>query len=149
LAYLVKKIQKYYPKELYDFLKVVKPFSKECITFDDSTKGQYINAYPLLKKYGFTAVYFVPLQKSSITYAQLREMGKMDDIGSHSATHIDLVKEDETKLYSEIVESRYSLQSGQDKMSYSSPTQAVLQILRYILMSYRQDIFLEEAVANQ
>jgi hypothetical protein len=34
-------------------------------------------------------------------------------IESHSATHIDLVKEDdEQRLYSEIVESRYSLQSG-------------------------------------
>ena len=117
LAYLVKKNYKSItPQELYSLLKSGKNPSQKSvmITFDDSTKGQYINAYPLLKKYGLVAVYFVPSKKTSITYAQLRQMGKNGMIiGSHSATHIDLVKEDdEQKLYSEIVESRYSLQGG-------------------------------------
>ena len=117
LAYLVKKNYKSItPQEFYNLLKSGKNPSQKSviISFDDSTKGQYIYAYPLLKKYGFTAVYFVPAKKSSITYAQLREMGKKGMIiGSHSATHIDLVKEDdEQKLYSEIVESRYTLQNG-------------------------------------
>jgi peptidoglycan/xylan/chitin deacetylase (PgdA/CDA1 family) len=143
LAYLVKKNYKSItPKELYDLLKSGKNPSQKSviITFDDSTKGQYINAYPLLKKYGFTAVYFVPSKKSSITYAQLREMGKNGMIiGSHSATHIDLVKEDdEQKLYSEIVESRYSLQSGtgQDVIFISYPgCVADSQVYPYVIQA--------------
>lgn len=143
LAYLVKKNYKSItPKELYDLLKSGKNPSQKSvmITFDDSTKGQYINAYPLLKKYGFTAVYFVPSKKSSITYAQLREMGKNGMIiGSHSATHIDLVKEDdEQKLYSEIVESRYTLQSGtgQDIIFISYPgCVADSQVYPYVIQA--------------
>jgi peptidoglycan/xylan/chitin deacetylase (PgdA/CDA1 family) len=143
LAYLVKKNYKSItPQELYNLLKSGKNPSQKSvmITFDDSTKGQYINAYPLLKKYGFTAVYFVPSKKSSITYAQLREMGKNGMIiGSHSATHIDLVKEDdEQKLYSEIVESRYSLQSGtgQDVIFISYPgCVADSQVYPYVIQA--------------
>lgn len=143
LAYLVKKNYKSLtPKELYDLLKSGKNPSQKSvmITFDDSTKGQYFNAYPLLKKYGFTAVYFVPSKKSSITYAQLREMGKNGMIiGSHSATHIDLVKEDdEQKLYSEIVESRYSLQNGtgQDVIFISYPgCVADSQVYPYVIQA--------------
>ena len=130
------------PQELYNLLKSGKNPSQKSvmITFDDSTKGQYINAYPLLKKYGFTAVYFVPSKKSSITYAQLREMGKNGMIiGSHSATHIDLVKEDdEQRLYSEIVESRYSLQSGtgQDVIFISYPgCVADSQVYPYVIQA--------------
>ena len=143
LAYLVKKnYRSITPQELYNLLKSGKNPSQKSvmITFDDSTKGQYINAYPLLKKYGFTAVYFVPSKKSSITYAQLREMGKNGMIiGSHSATHIDLVKEDdEQKLYSEIVESRYSLQSGtgQDVIFISYPgCVADSQVYPYVIQA--------------
>ena len=143
LAYLVKKNYKSItPQELYNLLKSGKNPSQKSvmITFDDSTKGQYIIAYPLLKKYGFTAVYFVPSKKSSITYAQLKNMGKNGMIiGSHSATHIDLVKEDdEQKLYSEIVESRYSLQSGtgQDVIFISYPgCVADSQVYPYVIQA--------------
>ena len=128
LAYLVKKnYRSITSQELYDLLRVGKNPSQKSvmITFDDATRGQYLNAYPLLKKYGLTGVFYVPSSKTSITYNELREMARNGMIiESHSATHIDLVRENnQEKLYSEIVGSRYSLKSGtgQDVISISYP----------------------------
>lgn len=116
LAYLVKKNYKSLTsQELYNLLVSGKNPSQKSvmITFDDSTKGQYTNAYPLLKKYGLVGIYYVITQRTSITYNQLREMvnnGMIID--SHSATHPDLAKESSSsRLYSEIVGSRYTLKS--------------------------------------
>ncbi len=128
LAYLVKKNYKSITsQELYNLLKKGEnPTQKSVmITFDDSTKGQYTNGYPLLKKYGLVGVFYVVSNKTSITYNQLREMAKNGMIiDSHSSTHIDLAKENnQEKLSSEIVGSRYTLQSatGQDVVSIAYP----------------------------
>ncbi len=128
LAYLVKKNYKSITsQELYNLLsKGLNPTQKTVmITFDDSTKGQYTNGYPLLKKYGLVGVFYVVSNKTSITYNQLREMARNGMIiDSHSASHIDLAKENnQERLYSEIVGSRYTLKSatGQDVFSIAYP----------------------------
>ncbi len=128
LAYIVKKNYKSLTsQEFYNILATGKnPTQKSVmITFDDATKGQYTNGYPLLKKYGLVGVFYVPSSKTSITYNRLREMAQGGMvIESHSATHIDLAKEtNASRLYSEIVGSRYALRdaTGQDVITISYP----------------------------
>lgn len=128
LAYMVKKNYKSVTsQQFYNILQSGKnPTQKSVmITFDDGTKGQYINGYPLLKKYGLVGVFYIPSAKTSITYNQLREMAQGGMIiESHSATHIDLAKETNSdRLYSEIVGSRYALRSatGQEVITISYP----------------------------
>jgi len=128
LAYMVKENYKALTsQEFYNILVSGKnPTQKSVmISFDDATKGQYTNGYPLLKKYGLVGVFYVPSAKTSITYAQLKEMAQNGMIiESHSSTHIDLAKEtNASRLYSEIVGSRYALQgaTGQDVITISYP----------------------------
>ena len=76
LAYLVKKNYKSIsPEELYTLLKnQPNPTQKSVmITFDDSKSSQYKYAYPLLKKYGLNAIFYVVTNRTGITYAQLKE----------------------------------------------------------------------------
>lgn len=128
LAYMVKKNYKSLTsQEFYNILLSGKnPTQKSVmITFDDGTKGQYTTGYTLLKKYGLVGVFYIPSSKTSITYNQLKEMSQNGMIiESHSATHIDLAKEtNPTRLYSEIVGSRYALinATGQNVITISYP----------------------------
>jgi len=128
LAYLVKKNYKTLSsEEFYSLLSKGKNPSQKSVmlTFDDATAGQYINGFPLLRKYGLIGIFNIPSNKTSITYYQLKEMAKSGMvIESHSATHIDLTKENNSeKLYSEIVGSRYTLKNaiGQPVITISYP----------------------------
>jgi peptidoglycan/xylan/chitin deacetylase (PgdA/CDA1 family) len=63
---------------------------------DDGYRSVYTYAYPILKKYGFTATLFiytdfVGVSKIAVTWDQLKEM-KADgfSIGSHTIYHSDL-----------------------------------------------------------
>lgn len=124
MAYLVKKNYKTINSlEYYNILKTGKNPSQKTVmlTFDDGTENQYTNAYPILKKYGLTGVFFIISQRSGITHTQAKIMsdGGMD-IGSHSARHPDLTKVyDPAQLSSEIISSKYALQSAIDKTVYS------------------------------
>ena len=86
------------PADLLAFLKYKQGLPKKSvmITMDDGYRSVYTYAYPILKKYGFTAtlfVYtdFVGVSKMAVTWDQLREM-KADgfSIGSHTIYHSDL-----------------------------------------------------------
>ncbi len=88
------------PDELLDFLHYRKPLPKKSvwITMDDGYRSTYKVAYPILKKYGFTATMFIYTEfvgasRLAVTWDQLKEM-KVNgfSIGSHTITHSDLTK---------------------------------------------------------
>ncbi len=90
------------------------------LTFDDSPSDNYLNAYPILKKYGVPGVFYVVSQKSGISGDQLREMADNGMIiDSHAATHRDLRALDEGELWSEISGSKAALQGITGKPVYS------------------------------
>jgi len=86
--------------ELEDFLAYRRriPSSAVLINLDDGYRSTYEIAYPILKKYGFTAALFIytdfiGASSNSLTWEQLQEM-KADgfEVGSHSLSHCDLAK---------------------------------------------------------
>jgi len=89
--------------ELLDFLNYRHAIPKRSvlITIDDGYRSCYDIAYPILKKYGFTATMFIytnfaGVARGAITWDQLREM-KADgfEVGSHTLSHCDLTKKKE------------------------------------------------------
>ncbi len=120
MAYLVKKNYKTVSAQEYsNILKTGKNPTQKTVmlTFDDGVLNQYTNAYPILKKYGLTGVFYIISQRSGINQAQTKEMsdGGMD-IGSHSAHHPDLMKvSDPTQLSAEIISSKSALQNATGK----------------------------------
>lgn len=83
------------PEELYAFLegKGELPDKPVLITFDDGYEDNYVNAYPVLKKYGLKATIFVvsgfmSVQPHYMTWNQLREMSANGiSIQGHTVTH--------------------------------------------------------------
>jgi peptidoglycan/xylan/chitin deacetylase (PgdA/CDA1 family) len=78
------------------------------ISVDDGYRSVYNVAYPILKKYGFTATLFiyidyVGVSSQAITWDQLRELKREGFyIGSHSIAHSDLSKQkkgEDSKAY--------------------------------------------------
>jgi biofilm PGA synthesis lipoprotein PgaB len=90
------------------------------LTFDDGYGGHYQYVYPLLKKYGYPAVFSIYINKmdgktkrSSITWEQLKEMAEdpLVTITSHSVTHPkDLRTLSDDELSKEIIESKQILE---------------------------------------
>ncbi len=87
-------------RQLFEFLAYQEAIPKRSVvlTIDDGYRSAYDVAYPILKKYGFTAtifVYtnFVGVSSSAVTWDQLREMKENGfEIGSHTISHCDLTK---------------------------------------------------------
>jgi peptidoglycan/xylan/chitin deacetylase (PgdA/CDA1 family) len=124
MAYLVKKNYKTItPLDYYNLLTAdANPTQKTVmLTFDDGVENQYTNAYPILKKYQLTGVFYIISQRSGITTTQRKEMSDNGMvIDSHSATHIDLTKTtDPQQLDTEIISSKYQLQANTGKTVYS------------------------------
>lgn len=84
--------------ELYDFIVFNRPIPKKSvvITFDDGYVDNYLNAYPILKKYNFRATIFVITDNvdkytHTINSSQIKEMSINGiDIMSHTEKHEDL-----------------------------------------------------------
>ena len=67
------------------------------ISFDDDWKSQYVNAVPLLRRYGFTATFFVWVRAVGrahhMTWDEIRELDAEGmEIGCHTLTHLILPK---------------------------------------------------------
>lgn len=83
------------PDQLVDYLQSGKalPENPVLITFDDGYEDNYLNAYPILQKYQFTATIFVvtdfmDTNKRYLTWEQVKEMRKNGIyFGSHTLSH--------------------------------------------------------------
>ncbi len=104
---------------LYNMMKKGRDVSdtkkKVVLTFDDGWENQYKYAFPILKKYGVSAMFYVYTRpigyKHFLTWEQLREMKHSGmEIGSHTITHPFFKKSDEKSLRFEIIESKKVLE---------------------------------------
>jgi peptidoglycan/xylan/chitin deacetylase (PgdA/CDA1 family)/SAM-dependent methyltransferase len=108
-------------------------------TFDDAYKDFYQCALPLLRRYGFSATVFVPVQHIGeraawdSSYGEPAEIMSWDELrrsaqlgtafGSHGTSHTRLTQLDEGALTRELVESRDVLRTelGAEVLSLSYP----------------------------
>jgi peptidoglycan/xylan/chitin deacetylase (PgdA/CDA1 family) len=84
------------------------------ITFDDANEDTYTTAFPIMEKYGFAGVLYLPYTyigaPGYMTVDQIRQMVAAGwEIGSHSLTHVNLTTLDDARLRAEIVDSRKRL----------------------------------------
>ncbi|WP_013323000.1 polysaccharide deacetylase family protein [Gloeothece verrucosa] len=90
------------------------------LTFDDGYGGHYQYVYPLMKKYGYPAIFSIYIKKmegktgrTSVTWEQLKEMASdpLVTIVSHSVTHPrDLTVLSDDELRTEIIDSKHILE---------------------------------------
>lgn len=118
MAYL--KVSGYNVITLRQFLDFVEcrrrpPQKSVLITIDDGWKTAKTIAYPILKKYGFTAVLFVYTdlikdKQNSLTLSwdDVRSLNRSGvfEIGSHTVTHSDLGKISDEQLQRELQDSQ-------------------------------------------
>jgi len=88
------------------------------ITFDDGYRDQYTNAFPLLKKYGDVATFFVFTQVIDeynvdfLTWEMVTEMHQAGmEFGSHSYRHPDLTNRSVDFLVYEILGSKEAIEA--------------------------------------
>lgn len=119
LAYLSSK--GYSTISLSDFIahangKDVPPQKPVIITFDDGNESDYTLAYPILRKYGFTATFFVVVDSISspwmLTEEQIKEMSCNGmSIQSHTLTHSYLTNLSREQIEEELSKSKAVLES--------------------------------------
>lgn len=107
------------------------PAKPVALTFDDGGLDDYSVAYPILKRYGFTATFFVITghvgQSGSMDWDDLREMvNEGMFVGSHTVTHPNLCRVTAARLRSELVDSRTAIdqQLGETDYALCYPTGA-------------------------
>ena len=102
------------------------------ITFDDGYLDNFTNAYPIMKKYGFTATIFLVTNKvghegNFMTWDQVRTMQKDGFVfGSHTVSHAALTKVSREQGMMELTDSRKELeqQLGVKARYFAYPTGA-------------------------
>ena len=93
--------------------KRVLPAHAVVLTFDDGRENQYRNAFPVLRKLGFTATFFpfthaMDRNPRYFTWAQLRELQQAGmTVGSHTSLHVRVDKmKDAKQMHDEVTGSR-------------------------------------------
>lgn len=120
------------PDQLMAYLKYGKqlPDKPIMITFDDGYLDNYTNAYPIMKKYGFTATIFIVTNLVDndprfITWDQVREMQKNGIVfGSHTVNHKSLTSLTKEQIMDELTQSRDEItrQLGKPPKYFAYPT---------------------------
>ena len=86
------------------------------ITFDDGFENNYMNAYPVLKKYNIPAIIFVVTdwvgEKDMMSWTQIKELSQdsLIEIGSHTLNHDELTKMSRDEAIHQINASKKMLQ---------------------------------------
>lgn len=105
------------PGQLLSYLQKGQPLPEKpvLITFDDGYVDNYSNAFPIMKKYGFTAIIFlvtndVGRDPRYVTWQQAREMQQAGFLfGSHTVHHRELTKITTEQALQELRQSRHDL----------------------------------------
>lgn len=104
--------------EIADLIKGGRPFPKKAtaITFDDGYEDNWTLAWPILKRYGFSATVFVIPNELGTEGFMTWEQAQMflkdgGSIGSHTMTHAYIPETAEEKLSYEIIQSKQVLES--------------------------------------
>lgn len=101
------------------------------LTFDDGYRDQYENAFPLLRKYGYTATFFIftePIDTYNVDYLTWEMVTEMHragmEFGSHSYRHSDLSGRDTDFLVYEILGSKEAIEQriGEPVRFFSYPS---------------------------
>ncbi len=104
--------------ELYSFFEnnMPVPDKSVALVFDDGYADNYINAFPIIKEFGFKATVFVitdTVDKSGayLNSTQLKEMDAYGfDVESHTLDHEELNKQSYAKQLNELKESKLFLE---------------------------------------
>ncbi|SPF47584.1 Putative xylanase/chitin deacetylase (fragment) [Candidatus Desulfosporosinus infrequens] len=104
-------------EQLYDsgYLRSKFPSKPIVITLDDGYDDNYTTAYPILKKYGFTASVFMISSYINgdkfMSLAQLKELSNSGwEIEDHTVNHVSLTTVDSNTVINEITKSKEDLE---------------------------------------
>jgi peptidoglycan/xylan/chitin deacetylase (PgdA/CDA1 family) len=129
--------------------KFILPKKPIILTFDDGYEDNYTCAFPLLKKYGFSAVIFLvtdAMRRTNFWDAdepevllmnekQIREMSAAGiEFGSHTVIHTNLSKCSREQIRKELVESKQMIEqlTGKEVVSIAYPYGAVNETIKSI-----------------
>lgn len=92
------------------------PEKSVVITFDDGYSSQYKNAFPVLKKYGFTATFFLYMDcidkyPTCLTSGEIKEMTESGmTLANHTLRHTFLTEQKDSLIRQEILDNEKLLQ---------------------------------------
>lgn len=103
--------------ELLKYFDIGQPLPSKAValTFDDGWREHYSNAFPILKKYGVKATFFVPTgwvgKPEIMSWDEMRQMSEAGMVfGSHSVSHPYLDKLSDENLKKEVEDSKKLLE---------------------------------------